>query len=141
MKDDEHYRYVPDTSAIVALVENEDGAGRVEEILRSGAVILPFPVPLEVYYITVQEGGEARGNARYAMLKALPVTHLNEIDEPTLLTAGRFKAFFQLSLADALIAAFAARNDAVLVHKDPKYEPLRGLVRQEVLPYKSRRRR
>jgi predicted nucleic acid-binding protein len=58
------------------------------------------------------------------------------LDEPTLLTAGRFKARFRISLADALIAAFALRQEAILVHKDPELEALSEEIQQEILPYK-----
>ena len=58
------------------------------------------------------------------------------MDEPTLLTASRFKARFRISLADALIAAFAVRQEAILVHKDPELEALAEIVPQEILPYK-----
>ena len=79
-------RYLLDTSAILTLMEDEDGADRV--------------------------------------------------DEPTLLTTARLKARFRVSFADALIAAFAVRSSAVLVHKDPEFEVLADQVPQEPLPYK-----
>jgi predicted nucleic acid-binding protein len=40
-----------------------------------------------------------------------------------------------MSLGDAWIAATALQCDAVLVHKDPEFEGLPGLV-EERLPYK-----
>lgn len=118
-------------------MENETGADRVETILRTESVLLPFVVPLEVYYITLQERDESVANLRYAMLKALEVTHLRQMSEPTLLTAGRFKAHYRISFADAIIAAFAVRHGAVLVHKDPEYEALKDQIEQERLPYKK----
>lgn len=117
-------------------MEDEEGAERVEEILRGGEVILPFPVLLEVYYITLQERSESVANERYALLRGLSVAEIWEVDEPILLTAARLKARYRLSFADALIAAFALRYGAVLVHKDPEYEPLADIVPQEILPYK-----
>ena len=45
--------YVLDTSAVLALIENEAGAERVEEILRTQRVLLPFLVSLEIYYLTL----------------------------------------------------------------------------------------
>jgi len=128
-------KYLLDTSAILALMENEDGAERVEEILRTGDVLIPFPVLLEVYYISLEERSEAVADERYALLRRLSVTEIWEVDEPTLLTAARLKARFHISLADALIAAFAVRSSAILVHKDPEYEALGEQVRQEMLPY------
>jgi predicted nucleic acid-binding protein len=37
-----------------------------------------------------------------------------------------------------MIAAFAQRENAVLVHKDPEYEALSEEVELEALPYKTR---
>jgi len=130
-------RHLLDTSAILTLLEDEEGAERVEALLREGQVFLPFLVLLETYYITLQERSEAVADRRYALLKQLPATFLWSVDEPTLLTAARFKARHRLSLADALIAAFAVQQGAILVHKDPEFEALAELVRQEALPYKE----
>lgn len=129
--------YLLDTSAVLAFLEDEAGADRVETILRQEHIILPFCVLLETYYITLKEQPEDVADKRYALLKQLPATILWEIDEPTLLTAGRFKAQHRLSLADAIIAAFALRQGAILVHKDPELEALVGTVAQEMLPYKK----
>jgi predicted nucleic acid-binding protein len=60
------------------------------------------------------------------------------MDEPILLTAARLKAEHHVSLADAVVAAFAIRNNAVLIHKDPEFEALAGLLPMEALPYKSK---
>ena len=132
--------YLLDTSAILALMDDEAGADRVERILRNETVLLPFVVSLELYYISFQEKGEEAANVRYAMLRALKVLHLNEVSQSVLLTAGRFKALYQMSLADALIASFSDAHGATLVHKDPEYEVLKDAIRLEGLPYKARRR-
>ena len=42
-----------------------------------------------------------------------------------------------LSLADAIIAAFAIQQGAILLHKDPEFEALTGQVSLEALPYKG----
>ena len=131
------HTYLLDTSAVLTFLEDEDGAERVENLLRREEIILPYLVLLETYYITLQEQPEDVADKRYALLKQLPATILWEVDEPTMLTAGRFKAYHRLSLADAIIAAFAQRQGAVLVHKDPELEALTEFVEQEVLPYKT----
>lgn len=128
-------KYLLDTSAVLTFLEDEAGAERVEALLRHEQVLLPYLALLETYYITLQEKSEDVADKRYALLKQLPVTILWDVDEPTLLTAGRFKAYHRLSLADAIIAAFAARQEALLVHKDPELEALKELVQQEILPY------
>ncbi|MBI5017167.1 MAG: PIN domain-containing protein [Deltaproteobacteria bacterium] len=130
-------RYVLDTSALLTLIEDEPGADRVQQILAEEEVLIPWVVLLEAVYISRQERGEAEAERRYALLKQLRAVILWEVDEPTLLTAARFKADYRVSLADAMIAAFAARQSAVLLHKDPEYEPLSSTVRQDLLPYKA----
>jgi len=129
--------YLLDTSAILTFLEDEKGADRVEALLRQEEILLPYLVLLEIYYITLQERSEDVADKRYALLKQLPVTILWEVDEPILLTAGRFKARHRLSLADAIIAAFARRQGAILVHKDPELESLTKMVQQEILPFKA----
>lgn len=129
--------YLLDTSAVLTFLEDEDGADRVETILRQEQIVLPYCVLLETYYITLQEQTEDVADKRYALLKQLPATILWNMDEPTLLTAGRFKAQHRLSLADAIIAAFALRQGAILVHKDPELEALANSMEQEILPYKK----
>ncbi len=94
-------------------------------------------VLLETYYITLQEQTEDIADKRYALLKQLPVKYLFNVDEPILLTAGRFKSGYRISLADALIAAFAVQLGAILVHKDPELEILGKQVQQEILPHIS----
>jgi len=129
--------YLLDTSALLTLIEDEPGAKRVEEILRGERCFLPWPVLLEVHYVSRQEQGQGEADRRYTFLKQLPRKILWEIDEPTLLTASRLKASHRISLADALIAAFAQRQNATLVHKDPEFEVLKDQMDLESLPYKS----
>lgn len=127
--------YVIDTSALLTLLEDEEGANEVESILKNKPCILPFLVLLEVYYVTLREKGETVANIRYAIMKNLKKI-IWEIDEPTLLQAGKFKGTYNISLADAMIAAFAKTLGAILVHKDPEYHQLKGEIRQFPLPYK-----
>lgn len=129
--------YLLDTSAVMVFLEDEEGAQRVETLLRIEEVFLPFLALLETYYITLQEQPEDVADKRYALLKQLPATILWSLDEPSLLTAGRLKATYHVSLADALIAAMTIRNKAVLVHKDPEIAALSGIVQMETLPFKK----
>jgi predicted nucleic acid-binding protein len=129
-------RYLLDTSAIMAFLEGEPGAERVEDLIRSGQCYLPWTVLLETTYVTRHENGEAEADFRYAMLKTIPASIVWAMDEPTLLTAARIKADHRLSLADALIAAYASQLGFILVHKDPEFESLSGQIVMEYLPYK-----
>ena len=51
--------------------------------------------------------------------------------------AAKLKAAHKLSFADAFVAATARRLDAVLVHKDPEFDALNGVVKLHPLPPKS----
>lgn len=130
-------RLLLDTSALLTLIEDEDGAERVEDALVSGGVLVHWISLVELYYVSVQRGGEEEADLRHALVKQLPIQLIDEMDEPTLLIAARWKARFRISLADALIAATARRQDATLLHKDPEYEALHAEIWLESLPYKS----
>ena len=47
--------YMLDTSAVLTLLEDEEGAERVESLLRNEEIVLPFLVLLVTYTITLQE--------------------------------------------------------------------------------------
>ena len=128
--------YLLDTSALLTLIEDEDGATRVEQVLRKHPVIITWMSLLEVHYITQQERGLAEADRRYALLKSFPVTKIWQMDEPILLTAARLKAGYRLSLADTIIAACALLQHATLLHKDPQFEALAGQIALEASPYK-----
>lgn len=130
-------RFLLDTSAALTLIEDEAGAARVEDILRSAETLLAWPSLMEVSYISQQEKGQPEAERRYALLKQAVTAVLWHVDEPLLLTAARLKAQHHVSFADAVIAAYAVREDATLVHKDPEYDCLAGQVRMEALPYKA----
>jgi predicted nucleic acid-binding protein len=128
--------FLLDTSALLSFIEDEEGADRVEEALKQETTLLPWPVLLEAYYISIQEEGLAEADRRIALIKQLNVKILWDMDEATMLTAARLKAEHRISLADAIIAAFAVRTEAVLMHKDPEFKILAGLLAMEALPHK-----
>ena len=129
--------FLPDTSAILTMMDNEEGADVVEGILRTREILLPAVVLFEVYYKTIQNRGMEIAELRYATLKSIRAKHIAELTEPVLLRGGKFKAEYQISLADSIIAAYAFLYDATLVHKDPEFEVL-TMVDQVKLPYKPK---
>lgn len=129
--------YLIDTSALLSFIEDEEGANCVEEALKQKETIVPWPVLLEMYYITLQEEGQSEADRRFALIKQLKVNIPYDMDEATVLTAARLKARHRVSLADAIIAAFAIRKDAILMHKDPEFDALTGLLKMKALPYKE----
>ena len=128
--------FVLDSSAIIALLEGEAGADRVEAVLRTESTILPWVALMEIHYVTLRESGKSEADRRHALLKALPSEKRWDTNEATVLAAAALKAKFRLSFADALIAAIASECGATLLHKDPEMEALAGIVDVESLPYK-----
>jgi predicted nucleic acid-binding protein len=126
-----------DTSALLSFIEDETGADRIEQALKQPTTLVPWPVLLETHYVTLQKRGQAEADRRIALIKQLKVEILWGVDESTLLTASKLKAEHRVSLADAIIAAFAIRRGAVLMHKDPEFDALTGLLPMEALPYKA----
>ncbi len=134
---------VLDTSAIVCLLEEEPGAGFVEERLhaaRAGKTQLGASCVslVEVYYKAHQSEGKERARHLVSVVKSWPVEFVYP-DEALCLAAGEIKALFPLSFADAFVAATAREANAILLHKDPEFESLRGTVKLKALPYKPRR--
>lgn len=129
--------FVLDTSALMAFIEKEDGAERVRDILLNESIILPWLSILEIVYISQRELGEEEALTRYALLKKLNANIIWDADEALLLNAARIKSTHSLSLADSVIAAIATQQNAILIHKDPEYEQLQGVVKMEILPYKK----
>lgn len=131
--------YLLDTSAILALRDDEPGAERVAVLLQAAArgesaCHACFISEMELLYRVWKDEGEEAGRVAHAICLRLPITWLHE--SPDLLErAAALKACFPLSLADAWIAAAALQLDAVLVHKDPEFEKVADL-QQEWLPYK-----
>lgn len=79
--------------------------------------------------------GKGAAHRAFLELKMLPVKKVDVADE-LLLTAGLIKACHPLSVADSWVAATAAIQEAILVHKDPEFEPLAGWISLKALPYK-----
>jgi predicted nucleic acid-binding protein len=131
--------FLLDTSALLTLRDNEPGAEQVSQLLlqaQNGG--LPcygcFMTLMEVFYRVWKDEGESAGREAYADCQALPINWLHESPE-LLIRAASVKATHPLSLADAWIAAAALENSVALVHKDPEFENLPGLL-EERLPYK-----
>ena len=131
---------VLDTSALFTLIEDEAGveeiAALVEEALAEHIQLyLPVIAKIELFYISVQEQGEAIAKERMALMDDLPV-HLVDVTEDLVETIGQLKAQYSISFADSCIAGVAESLEAELVHKDPEYEQVKDRITLRTLPYK-----
>ncbi len=134
---------VLDTSAFFTLLEDEAGADVVENCLldaKAGviAVHASFVTLTEVEYITIQEQGAEAAASVLAKVKAWPVSWQHS-DDTVCAASAKLKAAHRISFADAFVASLAQSQDATLIHKDPEFNGLSGLIKQQMLPAKSPR--
>lgn len=130
--------YLLDTSALLTLRDDEDGAERVAELLAQAQAgkatcLACFITLMEVLYRVWRDEGEAAGRLAYEQCQALPIVWVHE-SAALLLRAAELKATHALSLADAWVAASALESGATLIHKDPEFAAV--AVAQEALPPK-----
>lgn len=78
---------------------------------------------MELMYRVRRDEGEADAKLAYEQCLALPITGIHETPE-LLKAAAAIKAFYQLSLADAWIAAAAQISNATLIHMDSEFKAL-----------------
>jgi uncharacterized protein len=140
LKENSRETIVLDTSALLAYIEEENGAGYVEEVLlraeRGEAVVyIAFVSLTEVFYITLQEKDETIAKKRIELIRSLSCS-IEESSLPLNLSAAKLKAKNRISLADAYIAALCQEHKGILVHKDPEFESLPATIKQHKLPYK-----
>ena len=133
-------RYLLDTSALLTLRDDEPGADRVAELLQSAASEKVrcygcFISLMEVLYRVWRDESEDHGRLAYQQCLRLPMTWVRDSDS-LLLRAAELKAKHPLSLADAWIAACALEHNAILVNKDPEFQP--PDIPQDLLPLRAR---
>ena len=129
-----------DSFALLAYLENENGAARVTERLRQAAAgqcrILMTAINLgEVLYITERERGLPMAHRVLALVESLPITVM-ETENALVFEAAHIKATHRLSYADAFAVAAALREDAAILTGDPEFRCVEELVKIEWLEKK-----
>ena len=124
-----------DTSALLALRDDEPGAQRVAALLVDSAkgpapsCLACFMSRMEVLYRVWKDEGERSGRLAHEQLLALPIRWV-EASDALLMRAAEFKAGVALSVADAWIAAAADLEGARLLHKDPEFRAIPQLAQE-----------
>jgi len=128
--------YVLDTSALLTFWNNEEGADTVERILRSGTrVSVSFMSYMEGRYRIWKNAGKEESEEFSQYLNLLSLERI-DITDQIFEKAIEIKATNSLSVCDSWIIATAIVTGAVLVHKDPEFEQVKGMVKLKTLPYK-----
>jgi predicted nucleic acid-binding protein len=128
--------YVFDTSALLTLWNDEEGADLLENLLREGVeVYVSFMTYMEGRYRIWKNAGKEESDefAKYVDLLPLKRTDLTDsIFEKAI----EIKATKSLSVCDSWIIATAICLDSTLIHKDPEFEQVKALVKLQALPFK-----
>lgn len=117
---------VLDAWAVLALLNDEPAAARVDRAIASDSAVISWINLGEVIYRAIPRRGEPRTlEAVRAVRRRVQV---DEVDGDLVTAAARLKAANRLSYADAFCVATAQRHDAVLYTGDPEILALDGLV-------------
>lgn len=136
-KKDSVESFLFDTSALLTLWNDEEGADMVEDILRSGArVCISFMSCMEGRYRIWKNTDKEESDEFARYLDLLPLEKIN-VTHAVFEKSIEIKATKNLSVCDSWIAATAFAENAVLLHKDPEFEQVKTIVKLKSLPYKS----
>lgn len=128
-------KFVLDSYAVLALVEDEPGAETVAEIVaRETAELYMSVVNLgEVYYIIVRKQGERAAEDVVRGVTEEEGLTLAEVTWPRAKEAARIKAGGGLSYADAFVLGLGRELGAPVVTGDPEIRDAAGGLGVEVV--------
>ena len=115
--------YILDACALIAFLRKETGWEQVKNILLQAhekTVVLhmhSFNL-LEVYYDIYRSIGKEKADEELALIKLLPITLNAYLADDIFLEAGRLKATYKISLADAVVLAETNVTKGILVTAD-----------------------
>ncbi|GHV50539.1 hypothetical protein FACS1894216_02900 [Synergistales bacterium] len=113
-------QYILDACALIAFLTGENGADVVESVLtetiKGNAEIYMNKLNLlEAYYADYRAHGKDAADAMLEVVRNLPITIISEMTDSVFEEAGRLKASYKMSLADAVVLAETfARGGEVL---------------------------
>lgn len=124
--------YVLDSYALVAYLQNETTADRVEALLDqaagdSAAIHISLINLGEIAYLVERRYDADRCHQVLDELAAFPIQFADATLE-RVLAAARVKAHHAISYADAFAVALAQELDATLVTGDPEFRQVESLV-------------
>ena len=115
--------YILDACALIAFLQKETGWERVKEILlraRENTAILQMHAfnLLEVYYDMYRNIGKDKAIEELRMIRRLPIEFNVSLVDEIFMEAGRLKATYRISLADAIVLAQASITGGVILTSD-----------------------
>ena len=124
---------VMDSSALLALLQGEQGAGEVRSILLSETCVVHALNLCEVYYDLIRRDGETIARRATAELLSLGLVLREDMGRELWMLAGFLKAEHRrISLADCFCLALARRVGGAVVTAD--HHEFDALAEQGVCP-------
>lgn len=129
--------YVLDSFALLAYLQDEPVASRVEQLLENAGkekcrIFLSIINLGELLYITERRGGVAKAQDALALIQQLPIVVV-PADEQVVFAAAHTKANHTLSYADAFVVAVAVQESAIILTGDPEFQSVESIVKVEWL--------
>ena len=119
-----------DACAVIAFLNDEDGAHKVEQLLSQGdqasnTLFMHEINLLEIYYGVYRDESKELAEQTYAKLFDLPIKFVTGLRENVFKEAGRLKAVYKISLADSIALAEAKIRRIPLVTCDHhEFDPI-----------------
>jgi ribonuclease VapC len=129
--------YVLDSFALLAYLQDEPVAARIEQLLDHAnkekcRLFLSIINLGELLYITERRGGVAKAQDALALVQQLPIQVI-PADEQLVFAAAHITANHPLSFADAFVVALAIQENASILTGDPEFRSVESLVTVEWL--------
>jgi len=122
--------FVLDACALIAFLDDEEGADKVEDILRKArrnecAIYMNKLNILEIYYGIFREDSKEKAEKTLSKILALPIIVIDRLKDDVFKEAGRLKATYKISLADSIVLAEAKiRKASILTTDHHEFDPI-----------------
>ena len=121
-----HKAYVLDSFALLAHFEDEPGAERVRNLLKSAraektSLFLSVINFGELYYTTLRERGPKEAEEIRFIMAQLPI-EIPDADMELTLAAAKLKGRHSVACADCFAAALGIRKQARVITGDPEFK-------------------
>ncbi len=115
--------FVLDACSLIAFLKDEEGADKVEDLLRKAKkekvkLYMNKVNLLEIYYGVYRDDGEEAANETLSTILELPILVVDKLSDGVLRESGRLKASYNISLADSIAIGEANEREAELVTAD-----------------------
>jgi predicted nucleic acid-binding protein len=125
-------RYVVDSFALLAYLQNETAADRVDDLLvqavRGDVELYVSPINLgEVAYLVERRYGSVQCEKALNVILRFPLA-LKEVTLERVKAAAHVKAVFAISYADAFVVSLGQELNAAIVTGDPELKQVESVV-------------